>query len=453
MPFKKSLQIIMSVLIAFIFLQLVLSLFVYVQYKEIYPPVIRNFLIFSIALSVLVFTTLHYIYFLIVKEKNNRIKRLYNALMNSLKKNEELTSRTTDLEGRLRQSQKLDSIGSLAQGMAHDFNNLLSPIMGYSDLALSRLSKNEPLYLYINEIVRAATKGKNQVEQILEFTKHKGKGGTKSDLNGIIEDTVAVLRPLIPSTVQIKLFLEKKAMTLGAGSEAVKQILVNLCTNGWQSMEKEGGKLTISSFLYDDDTAAFSIEDTGVGIDRETRKHMFEPFYSTLTEEKSSGMGLSVVQGILTSVSGRIEIDSTPGIGSTFTVFLPLKQQETKQNGIQSTKKSGFILLVDDDINITTLIGSMLREEGYQFEVYNNSTKALKAFQDNPNKYNMILSDLTMPNLTGMEMKKEIQKIRQEIPVLIMTGYGDKTEFDYQKILKKPFVKKELLSVIMELLQ
>lgn len=414
----------------------------------------------NLFLSVILFLSLGLVLFNFIvalgndREKSRKIKRLDEALMGSLRENGVLEEKKRDLEIQLRHTQKLETIGTLAGGMAHDFNNLLSPILGYSDLALSSLSKDDTLYLYVNEIVRAAAKAREQVEQVLYFSKQIDSGNRHIDLRTIIEETVMVLRPLIPSTVQFRLELCSEVVYVKADPGGVNQILVNLCTNGWQAMEETGGTLTVRTRLSSDGSSVImSVADTGTGIENETKRHMFEPFYSTRTDKSSSGLGLSVVQGIVTSVGGKIGVDTTPGFGSVFSIYLPLKIRDPHKDGRgQITRSESHILLVDDDRNITSMICNMLGDFGFSIELFNNSADALKAFREQPWKFNLVITDLTMPGLTGSELKKELLKVREDIPVLIMTGYGPKESGPEKHVLKKPFVKDELLTAIEDLL-
>lgn len=410
----------------------------------------------AIILTAVIFILLFHLFSRMgLKAKTETINRLDNALSKSISEKEKLAEIKNDLEIQLRHTQKLESIGTLAGGMAHDFNNLLSPILGYSDLVLSQLPQNNTLFLYVNEIVRAANKAKEQVEHVLHFSQQIDSKNKNVDLETIVQETVTVLRPLIPSTVEIKLQIEEEKTYVRADYSSINQILVNLCTNGWQAMNESGGILTIGTrkVAGEEDLVCLSVSDTGTGIDRETQKHMFEPFFSTRADRSSSGLGLSVVQGIVSSICGKIEVDSSPGRGSSFSVFLPITHYSQKNGTALSAENiSGQIMVIDDDENITGLICNMLTDSGFDIELFNNSRDALQAFRDNPFKFKLILTDLTMPEMTGSAVKDEMKKIRKDIPVLIMTGYGSQNEDLDNIVLKKPFIKNELLASIEDIL-
>ncbi len=452
----KKLKRLLLVLMSLLFVDFIANAFLFFILKgtmTLTVSIILGIIIFS---SIIIIIFLHLLYLGILKLNRKTIKRLDDALNDSLSEKEQLEERKNDLEIQLRHTQKLETIGTLAGGMAHDFNNLLAPILGYSDLVLSQLTHDNTLYLYVNEIVRAANKAKDQVEQILKFSEQIEHGNKDVDLESIIRETVTIIRPLIPSTVDILLDIGDDESYISADPSAIHQILVNICTNGWQAMEESGGKLTISlnRKLEDDDFIALSISDTGSGIDIDTKLHIFEPFFSTRINQSSSGLGLSVVQGILSSINGSIEVDSIAGFGSTFTVYLPRKRNtniKLENNPLNTI--AGHILVVDDDENITNMICNMLSDFGFNIELFSNSHDALQAFKEQPDKFNLVITDLTMPNITGSSLKSEMEKIRNDIPVLIMTGYGTRPQNSNSRILRKPFIKAELISAIEDMMQ
>lgn len=446
---NDKVRIIMITLIAIVFATALINGAILIRHWNHTPGTMRFYLLISEIISIIVLALLN-VFYSILTRKNGIILRLDDALIRSLKNEEKLKEEKSDLEIQLRHTQKLETIGTLAGGMAHDFNNLLSPILGYSDLALSQLSQDDTLYLYINEIVRAAGKAKEQVEMVLRFNNQSKDKKQDIDITAIVEETAMIMRPLLPSTVSIKLELDDEISYVKADPEAVNQILVNLCTNGWQSMEEKGGLLVIRTQKDDSgDYVILSVTDSGMGISDEVQKHMFEPFYSTKSDKSSSGLGLSVVQGIVTSIHGRIDFDTTEGYGSVFSIFIPLRKKEEAVLSLSpENTQGGHILIVDDDKHITSMISSMLGMYNFSVEIFNDSEKALKALKETPHKYHMIITDLTMPKMTGSDLRNEAKKIRSDIPVLIMTGYGHSLKEDETLVLKKPFIREELIHAI-----
>lgn len=446
----KKLKILLIILISLLFIDFIASTFLFVILRETLTMtnnIVLGIIIYS---SIIILIFLIILYTMIFKINSKTIQRLDDALTESLSEKEILEEKKGDLEIQLRHTQKLETIGTLAGGMAHDFNNLLAPILGYSDLVLSQLPQDNTLYLYVSKIVKAANKAKAQVEQILAFSEQIENENKDVDLESTIRETVKIIRPLIPTTVDIILDIGEGESYISADSSAIHQILINLCTNGWQAMEDAGGKLTISlDRKREENFIALSVSDNGSGIDSGTRMHIFEPFFSTRINQSSSGLGLSVVQGILTSINGSIEVDSIPGFGSTFTVYLPRKRNRNSKIEKKSLSSiSGHILVVDDDEHIATMICNMLSGLGFNIELFSNSYDALQAFKEQPYKFNLVITDLTMPNLTGSTLKKEMEKIRNDIPVLIMTGYGAQQQNPHSQILRKPFIREELISAI-----
>ncbi|MBI9097541.1 MAG: response regulator [Spirochaetaceae bacterium] len=452
----KKFNLLTKLFLCLFILSMVMSSILYISIRQNMTGTLR-FVLPTVLISSIVFFILLFLFSsTLLKMRLKTIKRLNDALQESLKDKADLEEQNKDLVIQLRHTQTLETIGTLAGGMAHDFNNLLSPILGYSDLVLSQLSDDNTLYLYVNEIVRAASKAKEQVEQVLLFSRQIDKDKKESDLESTIKETISILRPLIPSTVEIKLELGKEKTYVTTESSAVHQIIFNLCTNGWQAMEEKVGVLTIKLEKSEesDNFVLMSVTDTGRGIDSNTIEHIFEPFFSTGTDRSSSGLGLSVVEGILNSVNGKITVESTPGHGSVFTVYFPLKQMKSKEQNMSSLDSgSGHILIVDDDENITALICNMLADFGFHIELFNNSHDALKAFREQPYKFNLVITDLTMPKLTGSSLRNEMKKIREDIPILIMTGYGENSSDNDYYILKKPFLKNELLGAIKRLME
>lgn len=379
------------------------------------------------------------------------------------------------LEMQLRRAQKLETIGTLAGGIAHDFNNILTPIMGYAELSLSGLPPADPIAEDLEQILIAANRARDLVEQILIFSRQLEKERKPLNLHLIVKEALKLLRPAIPTTVEIRQRIDSSGDKVLADAAQMHQIMVNLCTNAWQAMEAHGGTLTIElqQVQVDDQMALnhpnlkpgnyarLSVIDTGIGMDADTQERIFEPFFTTKAVGKGTGMGLPVVHGIVRSHHGEIMVHSEPGKGSTFHVFIPTVTSDTiAENPEPKPIPSGteMVLIVDDEEPVGKMVQKLLRRLGYEVEYHQSSFNALKAFRQHPAKYDLVISDLTMPNLTGLELTQQIHRVRPDLPVIIMTGYGEILSGENQKslgiqsILRKPISLHELAELVRKIL-
>jgi len=379
------------------------------------------------------------------------------------------------LEEQLRRSQKLETIGTLAGGIAHDFNNILVPIMGYADMAISSLPPSEPLVDDLKQILTAATRAKELVEQILVFSRQLEMERKPLNLQLIVKEALKLLRPAIPTTVEIRQRIDNSCEKILADAAQMHQVIVNLCTNAYQAMGEKGGLLTIelkqvsvdaatAKFhpnLHEADYVRLTVSDTGVGMNKAILDRIFEPFFTTKAVNKGTGMGLAVVHGIVRSHHGDILVYSEPGKGTTFHVYLPIVKTEVttdKKEAPAIPQGRESILVVDDEEVVINVMKKMLERIGYRVEVCSSSIEALKVFRQQPQQYDLVLSDLTMPNMTGLELSAQIQKIRPDLPILIMTGYGEEVTDSIQKqlgiyrVIGKPITLNELAVVIRKVL-
>ena len=379
------------------------------------------------------------------------------------------------LEIQVRHSQKLETVGTLAGGIAHDFNNILTPIMGFTEMALINLKETDPLYDDLQDILSGAFRAKELVAQILLFAKQSEKEWRPLSLQNSITEALKLLRPTIPTTVQIQQLIDDSCGKILADTTQMHQVIVNLCTNAWQAMEKNGGKLTIelkqkkvdkqTAKLYPNldeiDYACLSIIDTGHGIDEQSVNRIFEPFFTTKEERKGTGLGLSVVHGIVQSHNGEILVYSEVGIGTTFQVYLPIIIPEKKISEIQSAEIPGGlenIIIVDDDATIAKIVKRMLENYGYKTTIFKSGLEVLKAFKQQPAKYDLMISDLTMPHMTGLDLADHLHNVNPDFPVIIMTGFGDsltvstKEKYDIKKVIIKPISIRELTVTVRKVL-
>ena len=388
------------------------------------------------------------------------------AVKEDITHRKEAEAEKAKLEAQLRRAQKLETIGTLTGGIAHDFNNILTPIMGYTEMAMMDLGETSPLHADLQQVFNSAYRARELVEQILLFSKQEERERHPILLQSLVQEALKLLRPSIPTTVEIQQDIDHSCQAVRADATQMHQVLVNLCTNAWQAMENQVGTLTIelaqitlnkeearlSPFLHEGEYARLSVKDTGTGIDLSTQERIFEPFFTTKSTDKGTGLGLSVVHGIVRSHRGDIFVDSIPGKGSTFQIFLPTASVPAPAKvsvSPQIHKGHERILVVDDDPVVGRLIRKMLSNMGYQVTLISNSLDALKAFEQEPNHYDLLVSDLTMPNLTGIHLADAVQKLRPGFPIIITTGHRESITKEIQssngikRVISKPIVMKD----------
>jgi CheY-like chemotaxis protein len=284
-----------------------------------------------------------------------------------------------------------------------------------------------------------------------------------------------LLRSSIPSTVDIIQRIDASCGMILADATQIHQVIVNLCTNAWQAMEKDGGRLTVELKQVEVDPAVakihptllekeyvrLTVQDTGQGMDESTMERIFEPFFTTKPVDKGTGLGLSVVHGIVQKHKGEIIVYSEPGAGTVFHVYLPLAEPTTRPQKVESKSiitGNESILIVDDDIVIGKMLSQMLEKFGYHIDLFHKCKKAFATFKKQPDKYDLVISDLTMPDLTGTDLAEQIQKICPGFPIIIMTGYGNQLvginqkTLGIEKVIEKPIAMNELVLAIREVL-
>ncbi|HIE82443.1 MAG TPA: PAS domain S-box protein, partial [Dehalococcoidia bacterium] len=363
----------------------------------------------------------------------------YQSIGEDITEHKTIEEENDRLDRHIQRLNKLEIIGTLAGGIAHDFNNILSPILGYTDLALLRVAAPDPVHKHLTQISNAAYRAVDLVKQILLFGRQVDQEKQPVAVQQIIQEAMGLLRPSIPRTVEIQLQIDSSCGKVYADATQIHQVIVNLCTNAWQAMEQAGGVLSIELKQVDLDytqTAIYpglthtqlirlTITDTGIGMDKLTLNQIFEPFFTTKPVDKGTGMGLSVVHGIVHSHDGIIVANSEPGKGAEFKVYLPVDQKTVEARKIVTEKMAKgdeSILIVDDEEMLTDMMQEILTSHGYKVDAYNNSLEALDAYKRNPDNFDLIISDLTMPNLAGTELLKEVHKFSPGFPTILMTG-------------------------------
>ncbi len=375
-------------------------------------------------------------------------------------------------EARLMRSQKLEAIGTLAGGIAHDFNNILSAIIGYSELAIDELPEDSAVSKNIMEVLKAGGRAKDLVKQILTFSRQMETQRKPVKIHLIMKEALKLLRSSIPSTITITEQIDAASGTVFADSTQIHQVIMNLCTNAYQAMLTTGGELTVTlEQLYLDSGfiskhpplsegvhLQITVRDTGCGMDTETLKRIFDPFFTTKEKAKGTGLGLATVHGIVTELGGAILVESSINKGSTFEIYLPVSQQEQEDmddlHGEPTPGTGEAILLVDDEEAIINFTQGMLNQLGYKVKGLCSSIDALNFFRSAPDEIDLIITDQTMPGITGSQLATEILKIRPGMPIILMTGYSETITQEeafaqgIKEYLDKPFTKNMLAGAI-----
>jgi len=379
------------------------------------------------------------------------------------------------LELKLRQSQRMESIGTLAGGIAHDFNNILFPIVGHSEMLLLDVPEDSPFKDGLNQIYKGAMRASELVKQILTFSRQDSGDVKLMKMQPIIKEALKLIRSTIPATIEIRQTLQSDCGAIKADPIQIHQIVMNLATNAYHAMEETGGKLNIrlkrvgleKPDLFDPGLkpgayACLSISDTGKGMDSELIAKIFDPFFTTKETGKGTGMGLSVVHGIVKNMHGAVRVYSEPDKGTEFHVYLPLAENVKKQQVIHTTTViqggTEHILLVDDEKAIIEMEQNMLERLGYKVTSRSSSLEALEAFRAAPDKFDLVITDMQMPNMSGDKLSVELIKIRPDIPILLCTGFSETmpeekaASLGINGFLLKPIVMKDFSQKIRDVL-
>jgi PAS domain S-box-containing protein len=345
------------------------------------------------------------------------------------------------LESQLVQAQKMEAIGTLAGGIAHDFNNILAAIVGYSEIIKVRFT--EPgLQRYLEQILGSCDRAKSLVRQILTFSRVTEKERKPIDMAFHIKEALKLLRATLPTTITFREKIDPGTYTILADPTQIHQVLLNLCTNAAYAMREKGGTLEISLDnleiaphlmpsnvdLSPGPYVVFSVSDTGTGIAPEIMHRIFDPFFTTKMTGEGTGLGLSVVYGIVKGCGGTVTVQSGPGVGSVFSVYLPavtnIPEMKADHVGPIPGGKDR-ILLVDDEEVLVKMSKEILEALGYQITVTTDSTSALELFRSHPDDFDVVITDMTMPRMTGLDLSKEILNIRPNTPIILCTGFNE----------------------------
>ncbi len=364
--------------------------------------------------------------------------------------------RRQELEAQLLQAHKMEAMGTLAGGIAHEFNNLLAIIKGNAELVQRKLSSPQEIAEKIARIGTAVGRATELVRQILSFSRPSSLQAKPLDLSQSLKEDMTFLRSTLPTSVEILTAIDSGPLIVNADNSQVKQVLVNLCTNAVHAMDSKG-RLTVSlnqvrlsepqiplgTDAAPGPYARLSIRDSGVGMDQETLEKIFDPFFSTKSPGTNAGLGLSVVHGIAKAHGGFVTVDSQPGHGSTFHLYLPVSQGRhdpaSAANGQAQSKGRKRILFVDDEEYLAELGVEMLTELGYEATSATSGTQALERFRQAPQTFDLVMTDQTMPGMSGIELAAELVKTKPDLPIILCSGYGP---MDSEETLKAEGIRR-----------
>ncbi|MDJ0840567.1 MAG: response regulator [Acidobacteriota bacterium] len=386
-------------------------------------------------------------------------------------------SHETTLEKRLRQAEKLEAIGTLAGGIAHDFNNILSPIIGFTEIVREDLPIQGESRRNLDKVLNACYMARELVRRILTFSRQAEAERKPVEVKQVLKEALKLLRPSIPSTIAIRTDFDNASGSVYADPTQIHQVIMNLCTNAYQAMQDKAGTLTIrllNQFPSEEvlaehpklqpgrDHIVLVVQDTGMGMTKNTLDRIFDPFFSTKEMGKGTGLGLATVHGIVMEMGGEITVQSEVERGTTITVYMPRydidekrKERKAETTPIGSRER---ILFVDDEEMILQLGEKMLSRLGYQVEVCTGSKAGLDRFGESPQDFDLVITDQTMPGMTGQDLAARLKTIRPDIPIILITGFSSVLDMDHlgelgiSKIVHKPFTRNDIGNAIQTVL-
>ncbi len=400
-----------------------------------------------------------------IKWMDGRMVRM--EIANNITKRKQAEEKRKKLEGQLRQSHKMEAIGTISGGIAHDFNNILGIIIGNTELAMDDIGEWNQAQSNLEEVKKASLRASDIVRQLLNFSRKTEQTKKIIDIHPMIKESIKLLRSSIPTSIDIQLNLPDSVKAIMADPTQIHQVLINLCTNAAHAMEKEGGilKIDLSEVELDNITATqfqelsagryvqLSISDTGHGIDSETKTKIFDPYFTTKVVGKGTGMGLAVVLGIVKNHNGAISVYSETDRGSTFKVLFPVTEGNAiKGDAIPKDLPEGneTILFIDDEEGLVKIGSNILKRLGYKVVTKTDPTEALELIRSEPFRFDLVITDMTMPHISGGQLIKEILKINPEMPVILCTGFSNQIDSEKaimigaKDYIEKPLVKNKL---------
>jgi len=414
-----------------------------------------------------------------VQKRTAMLALANEELRHEIKVHHQLDEEKKQLEEQLRQAQKMEAIGTLAGGIAHDFNNILAAIMGHTELAVMQLDQKDQAERCLSEVLHASDRAKDLVSQILSFSRRSDSELKPLQINIIIKEALRLIRSTLPTTIRITQLIQDHSSIIIGNATQIHQILMNLCTNAAHAMEGADGTLTVSLKAVDIEPVSpntisifpaslvpgqyvcLTVADTGHGIPRHLINRIFDPYFTTKEKDVGTGLGLAVVHGIVQSHGGAIEVESSEGEGTTFHVYLPRVESKIKDEikTLESVPRGNErLLFVDDDAALAELGGKLLATLGYQVSTVTNPHEALQLFVEKPNAFDLVVTDLIMPGLTGEMLAVEILKHNPQLPIIACTGFSDRlskerlVQSGIKDVLYKPITIHHMAQVIRKVL-
>ena len=382
-------------------------------------------------------------------------------------------SRENELAAQLRQAQKMEAIGTLAGGIAHDFNNILTAILGYNELAMQDVPEDGTAARSLQQVRKAADRAADMVQQILTFSRRREQKQQPLRVAPVVKEAVKLLRGSLPATIEVDARISEDTGPVMADPAQIHQVVMNLCTNAYHAMQEKGGKLKVELAdanvtreeaarhlgLKPGSYVKLSVADTGCGMDEATQQRMFEPFFTTKREGKGTGLGLATVHGIIRSHKGTVRVESRQDEGTCIDIFFPVCGESGKQEEpevVEGPAQTGdeCVMLVDDEKPIVDSLGMGLERLGYTVEGHTSAEEAIESFMRDPSRYHLVATDQMMPGMAGVELSSRLHRIREDLPILIYTGFYDSVPriaaeaVGVIEILKKPISARALSAAI-----
>lgn len=395
-----------------------------------------------------------------VQDAQGRIVRAQGTVQD-IDEHKEAEALRHDLEARLRESQKLEAIGTFAGGIAHDFNNMLGAILGHVALAQGEIEPQHAVRGNLELIQRTAVRGRSLVQQILAFCRRQPPSFVEQALGRLVEEAAAMLRPLLPATVRVEVTCRDREAWAHVDATQIQQVLMNLCVNASHAMPEGSGRIEIGLEVAAREQAGAEtcgpacahlwVKDDGCGMDAATRSRIFEPFFTTKSSGHGTGLGLAVVHGIVTAHRGTISVDSTPGEGSVFHIHLPLVAPHIEAESevpacadILHDQIDARVLYVDDDEVMALVVERLLHRQGFRVSVFQDAIEALDRVRAEPDAFDVVVCDFNMPSLTGVELARSLAAISPQLPVIISSGYlPEEAEAEALQLGVRGIVRKE----------
>jgi signal transduction histidine kinase len=409
-----------------------------------------------------------------VRKRTGQLQEANARLADELAWRQHLEQERTEILRQLQQSQKMEAIGTLAGGIAHDFNNILSAILGFTELSLGEARANSALRSNLKQVMQAAERARDLIRQILTFSRQSKPEPKPIQLKSVVQEALKLLRASLPAIIEIEDEVKSHAMVM-ADLTQMHQVIMNLCTNAAQAMPPEGGTLTVRLHdlviqpaqmadypdLQSGAHIELTVKDSGHGMSDEVIRRIYDPFFTTKEKGKGTGMGLSVVHGIVKSCRGAIYVSSQPGVGTIFRVLLPVVTAADwcePKTALDMPCGNERILFIDDEPVQTELASQMLGRLGYQVMAITDSLEALERFAKEPDQFDLVISDMNMPKINGRALAIKLHQIRPDVPIILCSGSADALEktqpadMHIQRYLTKPVAMREMARTIRQAL-